>query len=53
MEGKFLITSKPTDAPALFGSAILSLSLLSECIMKFTLGDQNVDIILRKIIENY
>ena len=53
MEDKFLITPKPTDAPALFGSAILSLSLLSECIMKFTFGDQNVDIILRKVIENY
>ncbi|KAL7320936.1 hypothetical protein PS15m_000768 [Mucor circinelloides] len=36
------------DAPALFGAAILSLSLLSECIMKFTCEDQSIDIILRK-----
>ncbi|KAL7335265.1 hypothetical protein PS15p_200761 [Mucor circinelloides] len=34
------------DAPALFGAAILSLSLLSECIMKFTCEDQSIDIIL-------
>ncbi|CEP07854.1 hypothetical protein [Parasitella parasitica] len=34
------------DAPALFGPAILSLSLLSECIMKFTFEDQQADIIL-------
>ncbi|CAO3635686.1 unnamed protein product [Mucor fragilis] len=34
------------DAPALFGPAILSLSLLSECIMKFICEDQSIDIIL-------
>ncbi|KAL9555822.1 hypothetical protein MBANPS3_002192 [Mucor bainieri] len=36
------------DAPALFGPAILSLSLLSDCIMKFTCEDQNIDIILSR-----
>ncbi|KAI8342465.1 hypothetical protein BC941DRAFT_412862 [Chlamydoabsidia padenii] len=36
------------DAPALFGPAILSLSLLSDCIMKFTQPETNhhVDVIL-------
>lgn len=42
------LTSTTIDAPALFGAAILSLSLLSECIMKFTCEDQSIDIILRK-----
>ncbi|KAI7901193.1 uncharacterized protein BX663DRAFT_515217 [Cokeromyces recurvatus] len=32
------------DAPALFGPAILSLSLLSDCIMKFTDTDDHVSI---------
>ncbi|CAO0790451.1 unnamed protein product [Mucor circinelloides] len=40
------LTSTTIDAPALFGAAILSLSLLSECIMKFTCEDQSIDIIL-------
>ncbi|KAI8888709.1 2OG-Fe(II) oxygenase [Backusella circina FSU 941] len=35
-----------TDAPALFGPSILSLSLLSDCIMQFTCQDQAVDIVL-------
>ncbi|KAG2196993.1 hypothetical protein INT47_006940 [Mucor saturninus] len=34
------------DAPTLFGPIIMSLSLLSDCIMKFTQEDQSVDIIL-------
>ncbi|KAI8370127.1 hypothetical protein EDC96DRAFT_503153 [Choanephora cucurbitarum] len=34
------------DAPALFGPVILSLSLLSDCIMKFTLEEKEVDIVL-------
>ncbi|CAO3667200.1 unnamed protein product [Rhizopus stolonifer] len=35
------------DAPALFGPCILSLSLLSDCIMKFTREDEDdVDIVL-------
>ncbi|OBZ86666.1 Alkylated DNA repair protein alkB 8, partial [Choanephora cucurbitarum] len=34
------------DAPALFGPAILSLSLLSDCIMKFTLEEKEVDVVL-------
>ncbi|KAI9476234.1 MAG: hypothetical protein EXX96DRAFT_576315 [Benjaminiella poitrasii] len=37
------------DAPTLFGSAILSLSLLSDCIMKFTStinDDESVDVVL-------
>ncbi|KAI8640380.1 hypothetical protein BD408DRAFT_484212 [Parasitella parasitica] len=34
------------DAPALFGPAILSLSLLSECIMKFTFEEQHAEIVL-------
>ncbi|KAI8353328.1 hypothetical protein BD560DRAFT_408252 [Blakeslea trispora] len=33
------------DAPALFGPAILSLSLLSDCIMKFT-GEKEIDVVL-------
>ncbi|KAI9312217.1 hypothetical protein BX666DRAFT_1989766 [Dichotomocladium elegans] len=37
-----------TDAPALFGPAILSLSLLSACVMKFTHNEthESVDIVL-------
>lgn len=38
------------DAPSIFGDAILSLSLLSACVMKFTnveTGD-TVDVLLRK-----
>lgn len=37
------------DAPALFGPAILSLSLLSACVMKFTHVEtgNSVDILLR------
>lgn len=38
------------DAPALFGPVIMSLSLLSDCIMKFTLQDQSIDVVLRKSI---
>ncbi|CAO3627115.1 unnamed protein product [Mucor hiemalis] len=34
------------DAPALFGPVIMSLSLLSDCIMKFTLQDHSIDITL-------
>lgn len=45
------------DAPALFGPNILSLSLLSDCLMKFTLEQQelespSIDIVLRKCIRN-
>ncbi|GAA5796547.1 hypothetical protein EDC94DRAFT_661342 [Helicostylum pulchrum] len=34
------------DAPALFGPVIISLSLLSDCIMTFTNQDQPIDILL-------
>ncbi|KAI9356854.1 oxidoreductase [Pilaira anomala] len=34
------------DAPALFGPVIISLSLLSDCIMRFTCEDQSIDILL-------
>jgi hypothetical protein len=41
------------DAPALFGPVIMSLSLLSDCIMTFTSDNQHVDIVLRKAPPSY
>lgn len=48
-----LIAYTVIDAPALFGPVIMSLSLLSDCIMKFTLEDHSIDITLRKYLASW
>ncbi|KAI8997659.1 hypothetical protein BDB01DRAFT_713712 [Pilobolus umbonatus] len=44
--GQGIMPHIAVDAPALFGIVILSLSLLSDCLMKFTRDNECVDIVL-------